>query len=223
MPDVHSLFFSYRTREVNEAKPLLDALAAVGVDVWRDTARTEAGDAITPAVRNALARSRTLLAFYSEAYNDSPVCQWELATAWSAARAAGEPTDRVLLVLPPGRNSPQDVPPTGGGHRPEFDAVGFRCPAADAPVDAWRELAARLKARLDKVDDRTFQDLAKLDAPRFHLHRPDRSNRFVGRLADLWALDGLLHAGRHAISTGHADSAAQVIGMGGIGKTNDEC
>lgn len=42
MPDVHSMFFSYRTREVNEAKPLLDALAAVGVDVWRDTARTDA-------------------------------------------------------------------------------------------------------------------------------------------------------------------------------------
>jgi hypothetical protein len=85
MPDVHAVFFSYRTREATLAKPLLDALAAVGVDVWRDTARIDEGQSISPEVRQALARARTLLAFYSDAYNDSPGCQRELATACPGA------------------------------------------------------------------------------------------------------------------------------------------
>jgi hypothetical protein len=78
MPDVHALFLSYRTREAALAKPLLDALAAVGVDVSHDTARIDEGDSISPAVRQALTRTR--FAFYSETRNDSPVRKCSLDT-----------------------------------------------------------------------------------------------------------------------------------------------
>jgi tetratricopeptide (TPR) repeat protein len=219
----HDVFFSYRTREADLAAPLLAALEAQGLTVWRDKARLDAGDAISQPVRDALAASRTLIAFYSAAYNDSPICQWELATAWSAARAAGPPTDRVLLALPPGVNSPQHVHLVASGavgdHRSEFDALGFRCPTEDAPAEVWTDLARAIAARVRAVDARTFGALADLTRPTFPLHKPDRSNRFVGRLPDLWRLDGLLHAGRNVIVSGHADSVAQVVGMGGVGKT----
>jgi hypothetical protein len=99
--DTYDAFFSYRRKDLARAQPLLDALEALGVRVWRDQTDLSDNAAITSEIRGALAASKTLLAVHSRDYPLNRPCQQELAVAWIAAQQMGEPPyDRVLVLNP---------------------------------------------------------------------------------------------------------------------------
>lgn len=208
------LFLSYRTRHAAEVQPLLAALADAGVDVWRDEARIDAGSSITDSVRNGLASSRAILVWCSPDYMESVVCRWELRTAWIAAESAGPPTDRVFLLLPPGRTDPRTFLPAEA-LGPQIDTSWFRWPTEPAGFAA---LARQLR---EKLPAGTLAALHRFDtAVPWPLRKPLSSERFVGRDRELWQMHGLLQAHRHVAVTGvDRVRTTQVRGLGGIGKT----
>jgi len=61
----HDIFFSYRRVDLARAQPLLDALAAAGLRVWRDQTNLPDNAPITPEIRRGIAASKVLVAFYS--------------------------------------------------------------------------------------------------------------------------------------------------------------
>ena len=86
MPTSWDLFFSYRRHDLDRAQPLLNALAQAGVRVWRDENDIPDQGAITAEIRDGIANSKALLAFYSHTYPVSNPCQQEITTAWLAAQ-----------------------------------------------------------------------------------------------------------------------------------------
>jgi tetratricopeptide (TPR) repeat protein len=207
------VFLSYRTRRAAEVAPLLKALADVGVTVWRDEARIDEGASVTAEVLAGLSGAQVLLAWYSEDYPESRICQWEQALAWIAAEEVGSPHQRVFLLLPP------DVQKVDHVLGLAKDQKAWRVPAAGPELACF---ARKLADRIKELDGRTLGELAPLAKPPRWLLRaqPHPSERFTGRAKDIWALHGHLHQDRAAVITGSTGpSTAQVRGLGGIGKT----
>ena len=97
----YDVFFSYRRIDLAQATPLLDALRAAGLRVWRDTTDLADNAPITPEIRRGLAASKVLVALYSSNYPLSRPCQQEITAAWLTAQSMGEqPYDRVLVINP---------------------------------------------------------------------------------------------------------------------------
>jgi len=97
----YDIVFSYRRKDLAEAQPLLDALTAAGLRIWRDTTELPDNAPITLEIRHGLAASKVLIAFYSSSYPLSRPCQQEITAAWLGAQSMGElPYDRVLVVNP---------------------------------------------------------------------------------------------------------------------------
>src|SRR5512146_712416 len=97
----YDLFFSYRRQDLERAKPLLEALDAAGVRVWRDQTDLPDFAPITSEIRHAIANSKALLAFYSSDYPLSRACFEELSAPWIATQQSGAlPYSRVLVLNP---------------------------------------------------------------------------------------------------------------------------
>src|SRR5690348_9152402 len=93
------LFFSYRRLDLERAKPLLAELEQQGIRVWRDQQDIPETASISTAIRNAIAGSKALLAFFSASYPASNPCQQELTSAWLAAeRIESDANRRVWIV-----------------------------------------------------------------------------------------------------------------------------
>jgi hypothetical protein len=75
------LFISYRRLDAERVRPLVAALQARGVSVWLDQQTISEFAPITAEIRNGLAQSKALLAWYSDAYPQSRPCQMELTAA----------------------------------------------------------------------------------------------------------------------------------------------
>ena len=67
----YDLFFSHRRHDLDRARPLLDALASSGLRVFRDESAIDEGVSITQEIREGIASSKLLLAFYSSTYPGS--------------------------------------------------------------------------------------------------------------------------------------------------------
>jgi tetratricopeptide (TPR) repeat protein len=203
------VFFSYRRADLVRAQPLLNALREAGVHVWRDETNIPENQPITPEIRESLAASKALIAFFSSTYLLSRPCQQELTAAWLAAQRAGEvPFRRVLVVNP---EVTFDHLPTIFA---EQQSIGW--PSTE---EGFRALAARIGALVDPLN-------GTLESARLRLHdayygmTPVEAVRFVGRLSELWHLHGLLTANRTSIVSGVVGQAvAQVRGLGGNGKS----
>ena len=63
-----------------------------------DLGEVEDFESITARLSWGLARSRTLVALYSQSYPTRRACQFELSAAFLAAQRAGDPRTRVLVV-----------------------------------------------------------------------------------------------------------------------------
>jgi len=202
-------FFSYRREDLERAKPLLTALKSAGVIVWRDENELAENAPITPAIRNAIARSKTLIALYSAAYPRSHPCFEELSTAWIAAQQAGElPYSRVLVLNPePGFEHIPAVLREQQSMRWPEDASGFKA------------LADRIRAHIGPLTGGLHK--AETPArPEYHPAPLIAAPRFVGRVREMWDLHEQLTADRMSIITGvFGPAAAQVRGMGGNGKS----
>lgn len=209
MSESYDIFFSYRRKDEARAQPLLDALAAAGLRVWRDKTDLPDNAAITPEIRRGLAASRVLVALYSSSYPLSRACQQEITAAWLAAQSMGEPPyGRVLAINPE----------TTFDHLPkllaEQQSMGW-------PRDGqgFAALAGKIRGHLNGIAD-TLAHAAVPVMPPYHGMAPVSAPRFVGRVREMWDLHGQLTANRMSIITGMAgQAAAQVRGLGGNGKS----
>jgi nucleoside phosphorylase/tetratricopeptide (TPR) repeat protein len=205
----YDLFLSYRTHHAARVEPLIAALEAEGVRVWRDLDRIRSGDSITAELRAGLAASRALVVFATEDYADSRTCAWELASAWIAAERGGQTVQRILLLNPEDGELRGDLGQI-------FDHRAFAVRASE-PAAAAREIAGHLET----CGASTFGELVELgSSPRWFPYHRSGSSRFVGRLGDLWDLHSRLVGSRPVAVTGDVGpSIVQVRGLGGIGKT----
>ncbi|MBF0307142.1 MAG: toll/interleukin-1 receptor domain-containing protein, partial [Alphaproteobacteria bacterium] len=207
MGDRADVFLSYRRKDADHAVPLVEALKRRGLVVWWDRDDIDDAARISRAIAKGVAKARTLVAWYSKDYPRSRPCQWELAAAWMAA--AHEPASRRVLVVNPEADT-RHIQPEALADRQALDArLG---------PDA---LAERIAAVLDEVSERTLGEIHPLAAPLWHGARRLGSNRFVGRVPDLWKVHSGLTAASSVMITDAAPGTelVQVRGLGGIGKS----
>ena len=214
MAATHDLFLSYRWADKPAVEPLLAALQARGVRVWQDAREVEDLASIQKAVATGLSGSRALLAWYSSHYNESRACQWELTSAYTAAQAEGDPRRRILVVNPEASNTHVHLPEL-------FDQLQLSGAGVPGDATAVQALAARIQGALREVPATALGALRSLTPPLWFPAMGTGSNRFVGRLREMWKLHGALLAGQAAMLTGTGGKAgmALVRGAGGIGKS----
>jgi hypothetical protein len=203
------VFFSHRRSDLTRTRPLLDALADLGVRVWRDQTDIPDTLSISQEIRRALAASKILLAFYSSTYPLSRPCQQEMTDAWLAAhKIDDQPFRRVLLI-----NPERDVDHVPKALRDQ-QMLGW---ADDA--SAIRTLADVIRRHVQSLDG-TLTGADVLPPPRYYGMTPADSTRFVGRVRELWDLHGELTANRMHITSGlYGQAVTRLRGLGGIGKS----
>ncbi|SNR81928.1 Tetratricopeptide (TPR) repeat, partial [Geodermatophilus saharensis] len=189
---------------------LVDALRAAGVPVWIDDAGIGPFDSVPDRVREGLAASKVVLAWYSQAYPTRRACREELTLALLAAERAGHGAGRVLVV-----NPEPDI-----GHVLEARLLDRRFAGPDDLADL-PALAARIAERVAQHST-PFGDLPASGRPRWYggAGWEGGSHRFVGRLGQLWAVHDRLHRTTGLAGPGAAGrSVAVVSGFGGMGKS----
>lgn len=213
MPVHHDLFLSYRRLDKDRVAPLLVALRKRHVKVWQDEREIVGFSSIQESINENLTRARALLIWYSKDYNASQACQWELTSAYIAAKAGGENPGRRLLVVNP-------EPGSGHIHLPELcDQLhgGAPAPGDDAAVAL---LAQSIRDALNEVPASPLGDLHALTPPQWYSYTATGSIRFVGRMPEMWRLHRTLQADRAPMLTeGWRPGLVQVCGTGGMGKS----
>jgi hypothetical protein len=208
--EILDVFFSYRRRDPG-ALPLARALRAGGLSVWLDEQRVERFASITQAITRGLARSKAMVAFFSCRYLSRTACQWELATALSATRLEPGPERRILVVNP--QRSPDHIVPA------RLRDLLYESLPPDADQAALDRLVAVIRDHVASLAG-VFGDVAPANSVRWLPARRRCSTRFVGRVAELFAVDNALSAVHHPGTAGAAATGvAQIRGLGGIGKT----
>src|SRR5450631_913482 len=96
----YDIFLSHAWADGERPQRIAEALTNAGMWVWLDAAEINDFASITRAVTEGLAKSKTLLAYYSKTYPLRRACQWELTAAFLAAQVEGDPRRRVLVVSP---------------------------------------------------------------------------------------------------------------------------
>jgi tetratricopeptide (TPR) repeat protein len=197
----HDIFFSYRRHDLERARPLLNAFAEAGVRVWHDQRDIPEQASITDEIRRGIADSRAFVAFYSRSYPESNACQQEFTIAWLAAQQMDQRANRRIWIV---------NPESGLDHNPELLRDQQCSPGAGAN---W------VKQRLRELDASLLGSGVR-GLPAYHGMSPIQAKRFTGRAKDLLDLHGKLTANRISIITGvYGHAAAQVRGLGGIGKS----
>ena len=214
MPSTNDLFLSYRWADKLAVEPLTAALRARGLRVWQDSREVQDMASIQQAVATGLSGARALLAWYSERYNESRACQWELTSAYTAAQAEGDPRLRILVVNP--------EPGNAHVHLPElFDQLHLSGVGVPGDAAAVQALAERIQGALSQVPATPLGALRSLAPPLWLPTMGTGSTRFVGRLREMWQLHGALQAGQAAMltGTGGKPGLALVRAAGGVGKS----
>jgi len=200
------VFFSYPRVDTDAAEVLYDRLRATGLKVFRDQNDIRDATSISATIINEMAESRLVVAWYSTAYGRSRACQWELTAAILAGAAEGNPAGRVLVVNPlPGLNHLQP--------RTLRDALVL-------PADDLDEAVRRIRAHLATLTT-PLGTVAKMDGGPWHGSRRGSSPRFVGRMAEMWTVHGVLSApaNQTALLGMQSSDTGLVHGLGGIGKS----
>ena len=209
VPDIYHIFFSYRRHDLPRARPRLEALTTAGLRVFRDETAIDEGASITREIREGIAASKLLVAFYSSTYPLSGACQEEIVSAWLAAQHAKElPQHRVRIINP----------------EPAFDHIP--APLRDLKAHALPKDHAGLTKLVNAIQahmaslDGVLAAAARRPLPEYHGMVPVPAPNFVGRVHELWELHAKLTANRIGLISGvYGQSAAQVRGLGGNGKT----
>jgi len=203
----YDIFLSYPHADTKAVALLVNALRKLGVAVWFDEHEIGDAQAITASIIEGLGASRMLVAWYSQPYALSRPCQWELTAAFLAAQQEGDVGRRLLVINPE----------LGAAHIHPIELRDRKFLEAMAdPADLARRIAGRLVHAAGRIGD-----IRPLQAPPWHGVRRTGSNRFVGRVPDLWKVHSGLTASDVAIITGKpaGGDLVQVQGMGGIGKS----
>ncbi|HEX3470125.1 MAG TPA: tetratricopeptide repeat protein [Silvibacterium sp.] len=208
MTQAHDIFFSYRKHDLNRARPLLAALRYAGIRVWRDEHEIPDQSSITQEIREAIAGSKALLAFYSATYPLSSPCQQEITIAWLAAQNIDRDAGRRVWIVNPEAGFEHIPPALGDRQAPRIHAGRSN-----------RALARSFQTKLDALSD-DFLGAGVVDLPAYHGMSPVQARSFVGRTSELWELHGKLTANQIGIITGvYGQATAQVRGLGGNGKS----
>jgi hypothetical protein len=206
--EIYDVFVSHRHADNARVVALVAALRAQSLKVWVDLDRVGDGESISHNVTSGLAASKMLLAWYSQDYPTSRACQWELTAALIAGAQEHDQNRRVLVLNPE----------PGTSH---IQPIGLRDQIFLDANDALELLAARIAACAQKLTGR-LDALTSLTAPEWlGGGRRSSSQRFVGRLPDLWAVHSHLQASHAVMVSGAAAGSdlALVQGLGGIGKS----
>lgn len=209
---VFDVFMSYARADRERVLPLRDALVAQGLTLWIDERSIDTFASISASIEDGLAHCKALVAFYSRTYPTRRACQWELTAAFVAAQSGGgDPRRRVLVINP--ESGPDHIRPVQ-----LRDALTAAAPAAGDDA-AYDELARRIAAHVEQLEG-PFSELRVSARPSWFGRRPVGAARFVGRATDMWRLHSALSAADVPSMTGaRGDPVAQVIGLGGIGKS----
>jgi hypothetical protein len=199
MEPLYDIFISYAHKDIEPVGALVRSLGAEGLRVFVDETEIEAFGDIQRRVEHGIARSKVLVAWYSRNYAKSRACQWELAAGylWSSG-------ERVFVINPE----------SGSDHIQPRSLLDRRFVTASDPSYIARE-AKRQVAELGDA----LGDPAGLKQPRPFGFQPAGSNRFVGRIPELWAVHDALKRSAHPMLSGAARSIVQIRGLGGIGKS----
>ena len=205
----YDVFFSYPHKDATEVEKILEALQTLGLNVWIDKSEIHDYESITHSIVEGLAKSKVLLAYYSLNYWRSRACQWELTAAFLAAQCEGDPRKRVLIINP--EEKAEHIHPVE--LRDELFQTKFR------DAESLEHLASSVKTHIMKITN-VIGEIHALNQPRWYGKKGVGSNRFVGRLADMWKIHSALHASGVPIITGScASPVVQIQGMGGVGKS----
>ena len=176
-----------------------------------DSDRIDEFEGITREIRQSLASSKILLAYYSACYPTRPACRWELTTAFLAAQREGDPCRRVLAV-----NPERDA-----SHLCPVEVQDAKFFARPAEPSTWKRLAELVRGKAHAVTGPFFAvgEPYNIDRIPAQVQRP---RRFVGRFPELWKVHSALHAGDFPatqLPVTPTCAVAAVTGLPGIGKT----
>jgi tetratricopeptide (TPR) repeat protein len=205
----YDVFLSHAWVDGDWPQRIADALAAVGLRVWFDAAEIDDFAGITYAVTEGLARSKTLLAYYSTAYPCRRACQVELTTAFLNAQSEGDPRRRVLVINPE----------EGSDHIHPIELRDAKFRATPQDEAALQQLVNSVVRHLSKLDGPLPGNQPRV-APPWHGMEPVSYLRFVGRFPEMWKIHSALHEVAAAQVTGAAGkTVALLAGLGGNGKS----
>src|SRR5271166_4095736 len=209
MAATYDVFLSHAWADGERPQQIADALTKAGLRVWFDAAEINDFASITRAVTEGLAKSKTLLAYYSKTYPLRRACQWELTAAFLAAQTEGDPRRRVLVINP--EKGADHIHPI------ELRDAKFRnAPNTDGELQQFVQAIVKHVGTVDG----NFPDIHPLDPPPWHGIKPVRYEQFVGRFQEMWKIHSALHETRVVQVTGASgQDIAQVTGLGGIGKS----
>lgn len=214
----YDVFISHWSGDSDRVRPLFEALERRGLRVWFDESSIEDHESITESVRDGVAHSKLLVAYYSRTYPSRRACQWELTAAFTAAQRLGRPSERVLVINP-------ERTEDGGPASDHVYPIELRDARFPRVTDETRDGLDWL----DKEADRIATIAGELDGvlgsestepSRQIPHRLIGDPGFVGRLEDLWKIHSELSGSEAVLITGAtAGDVAQVAGLGGVGKS----
>jgi tetratricopeptide (TPR) repeat protein len=206
---MYDIFFSYPHKDSEKVMLILEALRARGLKVWIDTNEIRDFAGITRSIVDGLTRSRVIMVFYSLNYAHSRACQWELTAGFLAAQREGDPRQRVLIINP--EEMAEHIHPV------ELrDELFQKAPADPQAIDS---LVSSIKTHISTIES-TIGEIKALTQPRWFGKKGTGSNRFVGRLPNMWHIHSFLHSAEVPIITGAIASATvQIHGTGGVGKS----
>ena len=204
----YDIFLSYPHKDKVEVAKICKALHDKGLNVWMDETKIPDYASITRSIVDGLARSRVLVAYNSLNYAHSRACQWELTAAFLAAQREGDPRQRVLIINP--EENANHIHPV------ELrDELFQKAPADQQGIDS---LAASVVTHVSAIEG-TIGEIRGFIQPRWFGKKGTGSNRFIGRLPDMWHIHSSLHSAEVPIITGATSTTVQIHGMGGLGKS----
>jgi tetratricopeptide (TPR) repeat protein len=207
---VDRVFISHSWDDNEQCGRLADALRACGVDAWFDRTHLRPFDPISSAVRDGIASSKALVAWYSRSYPTRRACREEMTLALLASENAG---DEVIRVL---------------GVNPEDDLKHVAEARLFEHLFAMRELANDMDALAKSIAERVGQIGDVFGAIPVPARVPwiggrgweGRSPQMVGRLSELWRVhDGLSRTSAIGGDGKPGRGVVVVSGMGGMGKS----
>jgi len=211
MPDQEKpparLFISYSRQNKAQVYPFADALRA-SVEVWIDCEEIDPLDDFPERIRDGLARSHALLAWYSPEYAKSSYCQKELTAAWICAQRLTPNVLSCIFIV-----NPED----------SVAHIALGDVGRENYLTAPKDLASRtaciqsIHKRLGTLSD-DFAAVREFRGPEWFPNQRQGSSRFVGRLRELWAI----HTALNPVGISEHENANVVVqlrGMGGVGKS----
>ena len=202
------LFISYSRKNKEQVYLFADALAAAGIDVWIDREEIEPLDDFPARIREGLARSHALLAWYSPEYAQSSYCQKELTAAWICSQRLTRDVLSRIFILNPEETVTHIA--LGDVGRENYLTVPTDEVTLAAIIEAIRKRMAGLSE--------DFASLHQFTPPEWHPSAQQGSARFVGRLRELW----LIHTALNPVGISEYENPhvmAQLTGLGGVGKS----